>query len=453
MAITEEYLEAVFGLFLAITYYLVKLKVQTPFIDEIFHLRQCGKYCDLQFYEWDNKITTPPGLYILGFIYGKALSFLGGDYCKNYHVLRSLNLIGGALFMPYMLHKLKTRNTWVINITSLPLLFTYYFLFYTDVWSTALLVCSLSLVQDSTIAKCAISGLAAFFSLWFRQTNIVWIFFITVLVIERKAGISLNFKAYDIKLFVLECFNSWANVLPFAANGVFFVGFLVINKGITFGDKSNHEVTLHIVQVFYCLTFITIFTWPVWLSRSKLMRYVRFSLFDHYGLNVLLTVASLFTIKYIIENFTVVHPFLLADNRHYTFYIYKRIFLLNYSSYFLAPIYHFAIWNTVTCLASANNNPSLGWVSVLAYFFSICLTVIPSPLFEPRYYIVPLVIFKIYCSPEVDDLFWDKRDNFNYRQILDFAWLNTVNIVTMAVFFTYEFRWLSEPTNIQRIIW
>ena len=38
-------------------------------------------------------------------------------------------------------------NFWSINIISQPLLFTYYFLFYTDVWSTILIILSLGLIN------------------------------------------------------------------------------------------------------------------------------------------------------------------------------------------------------------------------------------------------------------------------------------------------------------------
>ena len=47
-----------------------------PYIDEIFHLRQCQTYCQYNFHHWDNKITTPPGLYILGFIYSEGIKIL-----------------------------------------------------------------------------------------------------------------------------------------------------------------------------------------------------------------------------------------------------------------------------------------------------------------------------------------------------------------------------------------
>ena len=30
--------------------------------DEVFHIPQAQRYCDYKYFEWDDKITTPPGL-------------------------------------------------------------------------------------------------------------------------------------------------------------------------------------------------------------------------------------------------------------------------------------------------------------------------------------------------------------------------------------------------------
>lgn len=43
---------------------VVTLWVPEPYLDEIFHIPQAQKYCQLRWYEWDDKITTPPGLYV-----------------------------------------------------------------------------------------------------------------------------------------------------------------------------------------------------------------------------------------------------------------------------------------------------------------------------------------------------------------------------------------------------
>jgi len=44
---------------------LVNWAVPTPYMDEIFHVPQTQKYCAGKWMEWDEKITTLPGLYVL----------------------------------------------------------------------------------------------------------------------------------------------------------------------------------------------------------------------------------------------------------------------------------------------------------------------------------------------------------------------------------------------------
>ena len=51
--------------------YLVNFKVKERYIDEYFHLSMTEQYLVYNnFTHWDPKITTPPGLYLLGYLYG-----------------------------------------------------------------------------------------------------------------------------------------------------------------------------------------------------------------------------------------------------------------------------------------------------------------------------------------------------------------------------------------------
>ncbi|ABN65819.2 glucosyltransferase [Scheffersomyces stipitis CBS 6054] len=438
--------------FCGYVHHQVSLKVKNPYIDEYFHIRQCQKYCQHKFHEWDNKITTPPGLYVLGFLYTNAIQKLSGAesnyYCGNYDILRSVNLLGffALLAIAHRFKKSYGNQYLSINIASQPLLFTYYFLFYTDIWSTVFVVLALTIVMSKPVrdyqAYC--SGLLGLLSLWFRQTNIVWVAFILAVLVERsvvrKRGESPNFLA-QTSSFISSFFKNWFKIIPFVINAVLFAIFLKINGGITFGDKENHEIQLHVVQVFYCFTFIVLFTWPVWFDVHCLKRYLKFVFVQNYGLNFGLNVVSLCAIKYVIDNFTVVHPFLLADNRHYTFYIFKRL-ISHPKSYIIAvPLYHFATYSIISSL-SQSDKINMRFVTIVCYLAAVCLTIIPSPLFEPRYYIVPLVIFRLFIKPVNTK-----------RHYLEFIWLNTINVVTTLVFLNYEFTWASEPGSIQRIIW
>jgi hypothetical protein len=73
--------------------------------DEIFHVPQTAQYCRGHMTEWDPKITTFPGLYLLGAPYGLAMHTLQRllrsvpwDAACSTSVLRSLNVLMIAAF-------------------------------------------------------------------------------------------------------------------------------------------------------------------------------------------------------------------------------------------------------------------------------------------------------------------------------------------------------------------
>lgn len=423
----------------------VRLNVKLPYIDEIFHLRQGAVYCAHKFSQWDDKITTPPGLYVLGTLYYHVLrAFKVPDACGA-TALRSLNLLGGIVVLPLVLSMVQTNNFWKVNVVSLPLLYTYYFLFYTDVWSTVLVVASVVVVIKYPTKRGSLySNLIGFCSLWFRQTNIVWLGFAAVMLIDSRRKRASSF-ALDIKQFVLQACSDWNLLVPYGVNAAVFVAAVKYNGGITFGDKENHQMSIHLAQVLYCSAFLAFFTLPLWLSYKTIKLYSEFAFTNNFGLNSAGTALLYWIIHMVIKNFTIVHPFLLADNRHYTFYLYRKILSRPHAEYVLVPVYHFCCWLILFLLKDSHKSSlSMKTTGIAAFVGATVITLVPSPLFEPRYYIVPLVLFRIFIRP--------KSDNVTQNHLYEFLWLLFVNSIVFTVFFTYEFTWLTEP-GIQRIIW
>lgn len=419
----------------------VRLHVPLPFIDEQFHLRQCQQYCRHNFHLWDPKITTPPGLYVLGTWWNHVLKALMIPNPCGFTALRLLNLFAGLVVLPLVLSRLHTLNFWILNIVSLPLLYSYYFLFYTDVWSTVLVVVPIVMVfTNPSLKGSVLANLAGFASLWLRQTNIVWLLFSAVLLIDRRKSYSSTFSA-NVTNFTKQCFKDWLLLVPYLVNGLLFAGFIVTNGGITFGDKENHAVTFHLVQVFYCFSFMAALTAPVWLSKKTLMAYFRFAVSGRRGLNVVVTALLLLAIREVVARFTIVHPFLLADNRHYTFYIYRKILSRRWSNVFVVPAYHFALWLVYYILSETRRFSLVAMrpVTTLAFFGACVATLVPLPLFEPRYYIVPLVVMRIFAVPQ-------------NHQLVEFVWYQMLNCLFFVVFFSYQFAWRLQP-GVQRIIW
>jgi len=134
---------------------------------------------------------------------------------------------------------------------------------------------------------------------------------------------------------------------PYAIVFLLFGSFVYWNGGIVLGDKSNHVPSLHIPQAYYFIGCSTLFGWPALLSGPgpvALAKGVWSRMFGATGrtaISIILSVAMGITVHV----FTIHHPFLLSDNRHYTFYVWRRVFLLHsVVPYLFAPAYLACAW-------------------------------------------------------------------------------------------------------------
>lgn len=133
---------------LLLTSYYISARVPAFYMDEIFHGPQAQAYCALNFGHWDNKITTPPGLYIIS----AALNWASvGLWPCNVFGLRAVNTLLGSFF-PLVLRDIygcihptnsQTRNLQHgFSVAALPVLWFFNFLYYTDVASTLFILLS-----------------------------------------------------------------------------------------------------------------------------------------------------------------------------------------------------------------------------------------------------------------------------------------------------------------------
>ncbi|KAF9773158.1 glucosyltransferase [Fusarium sp. DS 682] len=181
----------------------VSTLVPEPYLDEVFHIPQAQKYCQGRFQEWDDKITTPPGLYLLSLITPGVVRRDGSlsSYVCNVKSLRATNVVILAVLallalkcrreIETRLHEAHTSTRLrytsqyavhtALNIALFPLLFFFSGLYYTDVASTAaVLVAYLNhLKRIGRDHNSIFSDLATIFlgvlTLFFRQTNVFWV--------------------------------------------------------------------------------------------------------------------------------------------------------------------------------------------------------------------------------------------------------------------------------------
>lgn len=449
----------------------VALEVNYQFIDEIFHFPQLKRIFNGDYKTWDPKITTPPGLYYLTTLYAKIFNV----ECTLEN-MRYFNYIGGLfLIAMVVLIRIKTGEPGFTSAAIFlnPILSLFYSLYYTDVWASAIVVAAYAVVvykpYGNYFLTSAISASIGLLSLTFRQTNIVWCVFLLGVLVDSKVkdenlykynegfGDFLTFLKTGLKNFVTIC-------IPYLIVGSAFVGFVYYNGGITLGDKENHILVPHLAQLCYCMTFIAVFTLPLWISFSTFFDYLEDNFFNTQAL--MFNSGWIPLLFFIIQNFTIIHPFVLADNRHYTFYIVRNFIIRTETSrYELLPIYHFSFYivykmfkeNTNIFKDKNNNHRRTAASPVMYVLYMICtgLVVCFSPLFEPRYYILPYIFFRLFTRPTDKPLleFWLlKQHNTKIRYIGEVLWLWFWTQAIYLIFLQFTFEW-ENLTELQRIVW
>lgn len=443
-------------------------------IDELFHIPQGLAFCKRNFTYWDPKITTLPGLYMVS-----AVFF--GDYfqCNTYN-LRFTNLIasvvnlilfGSILKFTYGNNQPLKAVLQALSLAMLPPLYFFSHVYYTDTMSLTFLLIFSRLCFTS---KFKISLLL--FGLWsvvMRQTNIAWVAMVfghkTLDMLIRTSRVfgntylskttlrktSIIAKDIDnsklkryygladvyvaLKYHFSTCFvtffkylsvQDWLVLLMHAIILISFVTFVYLNGSIVLGDKKAHEATIHIPQMFYFLIFYGIFGLPWVLNKFK----TTFSLIFGDKLKVI----ALAVIFLAIVHFnTVIHPYLLADNRHYTFYVWNRWYgKYDFAIYASVPVYIFLLINLYANLKDQN------CISFLLPY-SICVFIVLSlqKMIEIRYFLTPYIILRLrFAKPSMRLVFGE------------LVWYSILNVATFYLFFTKEIVW-KDFYYPQRLIW
>jgi alpha-1,2-glucosyltransferase len=367
----------------------------TVYMDEEFHVKQLSVYLTGDFWTWDPKITTLPGLYCLTYV---VLKVTGLYYYFDLLILS--RFVNTFLMLPlyYILNVLNPSCASLIM--GYPPLFMVSFLYYTDTISLVFTVLALVLRKNHKILAFFVSG----FSVFCRQTNIVWIGYFVGLEILK------DYQIEEIRD-CLKALKDWKNVIKKYFLDVLlalgFCLFLCWNQGIVVGDRESHSVKLHLAQLCY-LFGLSLFYIPFpEISLGSTLKSFNFIM--------ALPILSFFT-----YNFSYAHPYLLSDNTHYTFYIWKNL-LKPYGS-LLIPLYALGF----SLLKQRKGLDFIWWL------FCSSLVLIPAHLLEPRYFITPITFYllKFKCEPSA------------IRRILVFI----LNLATITIF-------LLKPYKDIRFMW
>ncbi|KAK4125854.1 glycosyltransferase family 59 protein [Parathielavia appendiculata] len=488
-----------FSLFLAARSWLalVNTYVPEPYLDEVFHIPQAQAYCEGRFWDWDDKITTPPGLYLLSVAYHKLLMLAKCTTSSLRHNNLLATLVTALLASQcrqLIEHRTAEREGKEgsgnlsfysyhtgVNIALFPVIFFFSALYYTDVVSTVVVLAAyrnhlLRLAPQPPSAAndfwTVILGVSALFM---RQTNVFWVVVymggleaVHVLRSAKLAAQGSLAKVHDpiLRQSGLEDWLFCALTIAVAALRnpcrilrqiwphitilALFAGFVAWNGGVVLGDKSNHIATIHLAQMLYVWPLFAFFSAPLLIPSfiSALTRPIR-------CLRRLLSVqtrrAALFSLPYtffttlvsfaVVKYNTIIHPFTLADNRHYMFYIFRYTILRSPTIRLaLVPAHtlcRWLMWDQLAGTSHATNPPtpsapttkpptvrddtnqhpvapatttagSLAFLdedpasstspptsTALLWLLTTALSLVTAPLVEPRYFILPWVFYRL----------------------------------------------------------
>ncbi|KPI41219.1 Dol-P-Glc:Glc(2)Man(9)GlcNAc(2)-PP-Dol alpha-1,2-glucosyltransferase [Cyphellophora attinorum] len=261
------------------------------------------------------------------------------------------------------------------------------------------------------------------------------------------------------------------------------------------GDKSNHIASIHLTQLLYFFALTIFFSWPALLPQLS-----SFSLGIRSRLPRLSVLAGFTILALIIIHFnTLVHPFTLADNRHYPFYVFRYFVIPFPRKYLLAPMYVLCGWLAITALGPVATTPTARISTtakpkqkaddesreiifqradtvhvsfVLVFLISAALSLITAPLVEPRYFMIPWSIWRLHV-PEVLESDAPKQKAIGSAKdprqpgvfirglelvaaqapSIELLWYMAINIVTGYMFLYRPFAWPQEPGKLQRFMW
>ncbi|EEQ85527.1 alpha-1,2 glucosyltransferase alg10 [Blastomyces dermatitidis ER-3] len=445
------------------------------------------------------------------------------------------------------------RNLMVLNICLFPPLFFFSGLYYTDLAALLIVVevyiCDLSrnrgrdtqLRPDEEVntllgrnIRFLIFGLLA---LMFRQTNIFWVavFLGGLHVVEtlhratsdcQSTGvvrivqgswelhqlydppvIEASFEDY-LKTLVSLGVSTLAHIiiiikalLPYLVFLGAFELFVLWNGGVVLGHKEFHTAGLHLPQMLYIWPYFIFFSWPIFLIPFVT------TILQHRTKKILPSVktAAIFLPLMLVAVHlnTIVHPFTLADNRHYVFYIFRILLRHPVIKYLATLIYFVCGWAVLATFGATSLRPSAAYTAaattiptrplqetqptktikpisdtagiepmrnspvrvsfVLIWLIATSLSLITAPLVEPRYFLIPWVIWRLHVRVPSTSIDGSSHRSVNAKSCdrllfylplaLETTWYIMINAVTGYMFLYRGFEWPQEHGLVQRFMW
>ena len=236
-------------------------------------------------------------------------------------------------------------------------------------------------------------------------------------------------------------------------------------------------------------------------SLRQLPSTKHFSVFRQLAIAVGFVAITVPVIKYN----TLVHPFTLADNRHFTFYVFRLLLKHPATKYLVAPVYFTLSFACIHALggvespkssatpqsppatsrqvptSTLRNQDSARSTRVsfaIIWLVTSALSLITAPLVEPRYFIIPWVIWRLNV-PVPPEVYFPKRPTTSSRKqntssndglipqiiertvslvqkhslALETIWFLAINAGVGYIFLNWGFEWSQDKGVVQRFMW
>ncbi len=247
-----------------------------------------------------------------------------------------------------------------------------------------------------------------------------------------------------------------------------FALFLVANGGVVVGDKANHQPARHLAQLCYMAAVAVSGVAPSALvcAGRAVLSFIRTQPTTSQQrpstrawVRPLLWAAALCAGAAVCVRWgTLAHPFLLADNRHLPFYLWRRLISpFPAAKYLYLPLYAAAAALADASLArAARAGGALATVGQplarAGFYLCTAAALVPSPLIEPRYFVVPWLWVALH-QPAWTPAPGKARRRWR-ESAVDLVWLVgavVVNVAAWAVFLYKPFSW--PDGSVARFMW
>jgi alpha-1,2-glucosyltransferase len=200
------------------------------------------------------------------------------------------------------------------------------------------------------------------------------------------------------------------------------------------GDRDNHRPVLHLAQPLYLLAVCGAFVLgPLEAARAAARALRRVDRLPAAGAAAA-GAAALAAVAGAVHLGSLDHPFLLSDNRHFTFYVWRR--LTPPLRLALSPVYVAA--GAMLYAHLRRSGATRLWIAALALCSAAVL--VPAHLLEPRYFTVPVLLAMLSARPS---------SSASYACLL--AASAAINATVLYLFLARPFRWADG--SVARFMW